>query len=552
MRLALVLAAVCTLPALGASFTTQEKKGWHVDEQYGYQIKYPKDWTSIPMQMEESWMIAKFLSDKSQFYTEPGGGRTWEFKPEMHVIAFIDQELKTKVIKEDNKWRIHNPYKDYKDYLKRTYTGGGYYFDEEEEGDYGDIKVTKYSIRVEKLSRQGPKRITTWIFHAPQIDFAVQCEVLEDEFRKSRRDILRTLNSFKLIPRTEGGLPSSTTGPGDIIVETDDSERKLTPEERRNKRVEDNKRAHARAKEAVTSEWDVFETDRFLVLCHTDKKYAKKVVDQAEAIMDWLDETFEYVGPGEYVRKPILRICETEEEERSYHNGRWWLSYAGTGSPEIVIHKDMMGGVVSYNQREVNRMILDLWFHDRDYDLYAAMPRWLEHGLDEVVALARAKGSKMEFRDDGWERDDLREAEREGRLAAPKDLLMMDASEFYQFGGGSSSYEAVMTRLDEVAALVRFLVDDSARKNKKTKAALENYLKQLKAVVTETNKKEKRSTDTFAPKTEEEEDRLYKELQAKWKKAEKNLLEEVFARTFGHWTEDDWADFEKDYRKNLY
>src|SRR6185503_4371342 len=118
----------------------------------------------------------------------------------MEVVAFVADAIKEriKVEKKETKdgeieWRIYaeNPYRDYKDFLTKRYTGGGWFVSDEKETKVGDIPVTCYEIKVEKLSLEGPKRMFTWIYHVKDVDIAVQFEVLEDGVDKIKNEVTK-------------------------------------------------------------------------------------------------------------------------------------------------------------------------------------------------------------------------------------------------------------------------------------------------------------------------------------------------------------------------
>ena len=207
-----VLAGLIASAALVAPSPAQGARGYE-NTDFGYKLKPPKDWTQIPMQSEEKWQTAKWMCNRQYFYTEPGGGWTYDHKPELVVIAFRSAAAlkRAQVEKKEDKDKnvvilISNPYKDYLDYLKRTNTDGGFYVSDEEEVDLGDHKATCYEIKIEKLARSGPKRIITWVHHTPEVDFAVQMDVLENSWDKIKKEVLDTQKSFGLIERAGAGL----------------------------------------------------------------------------------------------------------------------------------------------------------------------------------------------------------------------------------------------------------------------------------------------------------------------------------------------------------
>ncbi len=503
--------------------------GYHEDERFGFKIRTPKGWNHVAQRAEEKWIAAKFLCDRTYIYNSPDDGWTWDFRPDMTIVTFIDEVVTKKAIEagetdDGELWiELNNPYKNYEDFLKRTYSGGGWFVDEEEEDKLGDIPVTKYVIKVEKLTNTGPKRIITWVYHVEDVDIAVQFELLEGSYDKLKNDVHACLKSFKEIPRTSGSLVPVTTG--NRITTSTKSEDAMTPEERTKARQESERLLHQKAKDALPDDWTAKQMGRFLVLNHADAKFAKKMVANAECIWKWMDKNLGYIGEGEYVRRPILRICRDQPEESAFRGGTTWGN-----SIEIVTHQDKGSGAMSWEFEYVNQQIFRKWFNHRNRDLYYAMPYWLEDGLWQVLGTARAKGSRLEFKIDDWERDGLRESARAGEITPPRELVMLRKDQFYENEH----------RMKQSSAFIRFLLE-----SRKGKRILDDYLKNLQDVVAEQKAKDdaKDTSDPDKPKTEEEEEEMYRKRREAMKEREQQFMEEVFERTFGDWSEKDWKRF---------
>lgn len=516
--------------------------GEYVDNRLGIKIFVPKAWTQIPLSLDERWMVAKFLSDKSYFWTEKGGGWTNEHRPDLQIIAFVADAMKDK-LKVDKKDLgdgstelrvfLENPYKSYEDFLKARYAGGGWFVSDKKEGKVGDVAVTQYEIKVEKLSIDGPKRIFTWIYHVPDVDIAVQYEVLENSIDKLKTEIARTQKSFKQIPRKGGPLYEVSTGDDYSWMDQD----KLTKEERKSRRQGMEQRSHDKATKSAPAGWKVSMMGRFLVMNHADDKFAKLVVDQCEAVWTWLDKNFPFVGEGEYVRGPIIRICANQEEYNSFFKSGNWF---GLNDLEITAYQDF-SGKTGWQMQNVNRRVKDIWFKDKDLDLYTAMPTWLSTGLDNFVGnIHVAKNGTIEFSTDHDVREQVRERLRLGTLNPPKTLITTVDRDFTDFWG----------KMNESAFLVNYLVNG---KNKKTKDLLCEYMRNLRAVALEVKKEtaEKKGEVKAGPKTEEEEDAWFKNQQQGFRDAERRFVDETCKRTFVGWSDDDWKKFQEAYEKSL-
>ena len=545
-----ILAGLIASAAVAAPPPAQGARGYE-NTDFGYKLKPPKDWTQIPMQSEEKWQTAKWMCNRQYFYTEPGGGWTYDHKPELVVIAFRSAAAlkKAQVEKKEDKDTksvviiISNPYKDYLDYLKRTNTDGGFYVSDEKEVDLGDHKATCYEIKIEKLARSGPKRIITWVHHTPEVDFAVQMDVLENSWDKIKKEVLDTQKSFGLIERAGAGLTAGlgAAETGEKVDFVDES--KLAPDKRKERRLSSEKVAHEKAAKTVTEGWQVLQIGRFMILNHADEKFARRLGEQAEAVFKWCETTFPFVGPEEYVRQPVIRICASQDEERSFFGGGTFFFF-GSSMPEIVTHDDQEGFVTSYEVDFVNGALLSLWFQERDRDLWFAMPGWLGNGLHQLVQKSRVDKNKLVFRADDWGRDQLRELMRDGKTTKPRELFKLTDADYV---GGDRDLWA--SRHYQSGALLRFLTIGAGAKGAKSKDVMRNYVKTLRTVITEIEKADAAAGPQAdkKPKTEAEEEAYFKNKNQEWKKKEQTLLDQTFERCFHGWSDSDWDAFEKLY-----
>jgi hypothetical protein len=550
---AMSFAAVPAPVAVAAPTVVAAVGEFYENPDFGVKFRPPKDWTAMPQQSDEQWQVTKYLSDKPYFWTDKNGGWTIEFKPELTLVAFVTEVTRKRAEverkKEDGKDTItillRNPYKDYLDYLKRTYNNGGWYVAEEKDIELEGVPVHVYDIKVEKLAYGGPKRIITWVYKQEDVDFALQFEVLEDSYPKLKQALDGVHRSFRLIPRTGGGLPGVETG--GRLVNEDTS--KLTPKQREDRRRGQERTAQEKALKTITEGWSTFKTKRFLVLHHTDEKYARRVAAQAEAIFAWCETTFPYVGPEEYVRSPVLRICKDSDEYNAFWTGGAWFSF-GEKAPEIIAYNDLAGFQTGWAVERVNSELLRYWLHERDRELAAAMPRWLTEGLAETIGNARSDktSGKLEFRVDDWSRDDVRELVRSGRAVRPRELVRMGQENF--MGG---NFESWFDSARQSSCFVFFLTAGPGAKDPKTKEVLPLYIRNLKQVVNDL-----RAADALAetaPKvkaeTEEEEEAMFKAASEMWRKREQELLDQTFERTFRSWSDKQWDTFEQAYFKTV-
>jgi hypothetical protein len=344
-----------------------------------------------------------------------------------------------------------------------------------------------------------------------------------------RGDIMRSLKSFRTIER-KGDLAAEAVGEIVSFISLEE----LSLEERTKRLKEMEKQAHDKALADLPKGWKRSKVGRILVLDNYSPSVAKKIALQCQAVYRWLDDNLDYVGPGEYVRAPILKVFKADDLNTAT------FSFGGFGNNIVIEYEHNPGWAREMSTEYVSRRVVDLWFMDRDRELHWAMPYWMKHGLEDLIQNSRTKGRKLEFPEDIYDSVQLNQALSQGLLSDPKDLMLM----------GIEQFNASRYRGDEASAWVRFLLVGPGSKSSKTKHIFHDYLKNLAQVTAEIKEEEKKSRGKEdKPTTEEEEDKYFQEKQNAWKHKEKRILEETFNRTFSDWKDSTWRSVTAAYMK---
>jgi hypothetical protein len=509
----------------------------HEDNRLGFEVRTPKEWNVIPPQTKEEWIVAKYLCNREDFYTDRDLGYTFQQRPQMRVIAFLSDKYREDQVKiekdKDGKIksfivRWSNPYKNYKAFLKGTLNEGGFYFAEEEQTTIDGMTVDQYVVKIEKGS-QGPKRMITWVFHGQDVDFAVEFLCFESAWKKHKSTVQKSLKSFKEIPRTEGSVGGNAVTGEEFRTDFDE----MDADEMREYRKAKEGSAHKAAVKGLPDDWEVVDKGRFLVLNHGNDKALKRAVEQGNAIFSWCERNLGYIGPDAYVPRPVIRICRDITEEQAFRTGSDWFR----PGIEITTHKDNVG-VGSYEYRWLNQRFLGYWIMQRDSDLANAMPGWMSYGLRNVFEYSKTKGKKLEFRPSDWEHMGLREKIKDNSAHTPKEIFLATEEDYREENFG---YEA--------AALMRYLLVGKGSKDRLTKSLLKDYHTNLMEVVLaieeEGSPKRKEAT------TEEEENEQFKNQSQFWKNRRKRITDETFEMTFSGWSDKDWSTLTKLYFKSI-
>jgi hypothetical protein len=548
MKAVHAVVGLCALASLAVPAAAQ-KQGIHEDTKKGFRLKVPEKWTTIPVQIDEKWIVAKFLSNRSYETKSRGATGGGEHKPKIYVIEFDDEARKLKVEEERHGdttiYAKNSPYRDYKDYLKRNVGDGGWYIDKEEKGTEAGVPCTKFQVRIEK-GTELKRRLITWLFRGEKGEIAVECEVLEDHFEKLEPQMLAALKSFKLIPRTTVDATAAITGEngGDKMWVTDRRLWKELPVEerqRRRKRIEAERME--KSQENLLKGWTPKRTKHYLVLSHADAKYTKTIIDAAETYRTWLEENFDSLS-DEYVMHGIIRICADLDEARAYADTSRNSDSFNQDNREVVIWQDKSEGNAGINWSRLFRGIFAQYLIDKD-ELVVYMPSWMQVGLFNYVGGSQIKLGKLVNEPSDMENNAIREVERAGAFAALKDLMGAKTEE-----GMKVSTDAERTAAWQWAAqtsrLVRYMYGPGA-KTPQLKDFVVNYIKGT-ITLAESMEAERRQGRAAAT-TEEEEKANNDEDKAYWQRRRTEILLQL-EKDRG-WDDATWAAIQKAFHEYL-
>lgn len=524
-------------------------KGYHQDTRYGFKFKKPKKFDNIAIKVEEEWLAAKYVSEKEYSYHDKDTGGTSLHAPEVLVIAFPHEAMKRRSnVKEDKNGdevtiTFENPYRDYDDFLTRTFTGGGFYKDTEEEDEIDGVKVTKLTYKVEKLARTGPQTISTWIYHSEDVDYAVQIVGLTKHWKAIEKAVKPIRNTFELIERDAPLKINSNLG---ITLKTGRMNLDIADKkEAKSVAVKSEKVIHERAIAKLPDEgWDHKLKGRVLTVFSADKKYADRVQRHTNKLLDWLDDEFGYLGGSAYLRKPIVRICKDRDEAAAYTAG---VNSGGGGGrfvgDELTTWWDSAGWT-GYGTDFLNRQIYQYWMLEKNFRLSTAMPEWIDVGLRRLVEQARLDARKPDWRYDAGLISYSKQLVREGKSLHIRDLFLFTSEEF------SKRYGTEGNPFTDGALLINYLASPEMRRHKLAEDMLEDYLRAMIDVVEELEKKQKRKLDAARAQAKRGDgDREYTALRRQiFKEMEKELLEKTFEAAFGDMSEKDWETVNKHFR----
>jgi hypothetical protein len=518
-------------------------------EKYGVKLTIPDGYATVPLQVDEQWIAAKFLSDKS--YISKSKEFSAEHRALMRIVIFSESAKKksaTEVHETDDGTTLIGigavPYQGYRDYVKRHRSG--FFFSKEAPDKIAGEECLMCEVEVHKSE---PKlHLYSVVVRRPTFEIAVEFEVLEDRLDKVRKDCLKCLNSIRFsAPAIEAAAP--ITGAGGKTKRTSSSLwtafrsewRKREKEERDEIRKDMERKHHEAVKKATPEDWTISESKHFLVISHSTDKFTKQMTEGAELFFEWCEKEFGSLGE-DYVRRPVLRLCKDIDEYKAYHfdssNETGW-SFSG-GDREIGTYYDNYNGSSGRDVSILFSGILQHFLQERDPYIISYTPYWLTWSLNDYVTEVYVKGRKLDFRVEDTARDEARDLFRDGKL--PKLQKLMSASE--------AEFTALLKQDRRnryaVSQALRYVIGPGAR-DKSFKDFLKRYFEAAIEVAEKND--DTRLTMRKSAETEEEEEEQQKEYSRKSKERAKKLQGEINELMLSDIKEKTWAKHESAFEK---
>jgi hypothetical protein len=553
-----MLAFVAAFALLPAGVAAQEgqtfKKGLFTDDQLGFKIKPPTKWRQIPTQPDEQWIVGLFQSDR-EFSSRAG----WSRKLIMRIIMF-DKNIAKK--KEDSgkkddavitikSFNRNLRYRDYRDYVKQTQGGGGFFFSVEKERKGSGAPAMIYEVKFEKLA-SAKRRLVAWEFKRKNVSFAVEFDIYEEHYKKLKSKMTRVFKSFKFI---ESAGESPVKSSGDITIPNLANWKKLDVTARHERRIAMEDHQHAKLRAKLPKDWKVTKTKHFLIISHADAKFTKKIISLGDACWGYLEKRFGKLS-DEYVRRSIIRICKDYDEYQAYHSssGSWFTISFGADVDEMQFYD---GELIRDQWGYMMGNLFNHYIADKDSELLDDAPYWLRNGIRGYIRSCQVKGKRVDFPPSIEERMAMSRLINAGgfkkdKLQNPRQIMNLTHNR------AQDLYKAKLYPDTQCVNFVRFL-EGPGRKNKLVggRDYLVDYCRAANKAGLEY---EKRNPDKSGgrykeAKTEEEEE----EQAASREKRSKKMSKESEARSrdvlkllnesMCKWTEGEWKKLAKAYAR---
>ncbi len=514
---------------------------------HGLAVTYPTGWQVIPIQPGERWILAKFLADREHAFRNPTTGEVYNLRPMMVMLSFpklkappkkatvVEQTESRTVIEIDGS----DPYRDYADYTKRQYKGGGYFVSREDHLEIGAIPVTIQEITVEKLAAV-PRRTLACIYQLPDQQIVTEVTIVDSQYAEVQAGLFRCLKSLAVIERDATKAAESKPSAGGRFWFLVGDKEFAKEQAARRKSWRD--RVLKQVTQDLPKGWSAKNEKHLVVVGNAGAKYTEYVVWQAKEVRDWLEARFKDCGEGEVLRS-ILRVCSSDDVARAYLAGSGDAFIGETG--EVVCAE--RGGFILGDFSLIADALLNQYLSDKNPALWWALPPWVTMGLSSHVRSARIskKVSGLVFPLPTSELVTCRQMVDQKRLIPLSDLVTKTGDDLGKGDTWQTEYRA------EVVLFVRFLLDGPGAKGK-SKGLIQNYMARSLEVLEARDKAQWKNLlegkVTKEPLTEEEEEKEFvrrqkdaKKYQEEWNKQHREMLQSIAVTAFADWKPEDWT-----------
>lgn len=507
------------------------------DEKLGYSFSAPAKWLQVPVEGSGS-LVARFNSKQEYEWSDAKTNSWTRHCPwlQVHVIPFsVKDSHGATVEKTETGVKVTEsiPWKNLREFLEQECRRiGGFHFLDEQEGTCNGLKVRRYEVAVDK-NVEGERRVYGWEFEAADAYYGLVAEILAQEEKKLKPEILASFATFRTFPRT-GRLPTATSE-NEITVRDPkkDANREVSPEEMKKKRDDAAAKALSRIRDNLSPGWAIVEGKNFTAVSHADPKFTREILQQAEAVRAWLETQFGFVGNG-YAGRILVRICIDDKEYSSLQQSRGW----SFDSPEVFTYRDR-DGWSDWNLRGLNRSIYRIWLRDKNDRLLWGLPQWISWGLGDFVERARLNNGKLDFKASTWESVEMKTMRRSDSLLKPRDFFTLASGDLWGAQGN----------MTQTQFFVNFLLAGLGSRSPKYRTVLTDYIKNIIFLLD--TESEGGGAAAKEPQNEKEEEEMIRARQEQWRKQERQTLDTLLEKTFPGWTDADWGAFNALYRQDL-
>ncbi len=483
----------------------------YVNEKQGFSFKPPKDWTAVPPQPGEEYVLVKYAAKNKQMTKK---GDRVSFNPETEVAAFNSAAVTTDPEPGDDspegpkRRRGRETYSSFATWYEENYN------DPKKNGEPKALVINKIPVVAWDFTlthSNAATRLRAYVFSRKDGEVALIFSSLVDSFDGIEKEFEASARSFKWIEKAAAGGAAASTGATDAFVGLDDETKTFLQEQIKQ----------------LPPGWSslVSGKKRYLFLYDADEKFVKRLDRHLEAMRDYYETLFKPDHPLTAVS--IVRVCKDRDTYLGYgappSSGGYWSDRAH----ELVIYHNK-----AEDQNETFVVISHEAFHQYIFYFYGELDphSWYNEGHGDYFG-----GVVMDASGGRVQKIAPLDATSYPRLSTIRELVRKDASvplkafmqwsqrEYYA-GDGLGHYA-------QGWSIVYFLRNgrkEGGKVDDKWSKMLGEYLANLVAA----------------------RDQIHQDADGgRVFGLDEQAQKKAFATTFQSWTDDDWSAFEAAWKK---
>ena len=298
------------------------------------------------------------------------------------------------------------------------------------------------------------------------------------------------------------------------------------------------------AKSSTVPGWKLGSERNIHLLSEGSSASAKEIAKDMACVHEWLESAF-----GPYVRSktprpvlisvyPSVGFENSRRDDIAEHDARRTVQpYRAS-----IVTFDGKNSISNYDHMLAGQGLIAAWFEDRDPDLRAVLPEWIEIGLPILASTVRAKGG-CSGEPLQWEASGIQSVENKDRILSARSIL----TEAYPPVSRESS-AAMQESTCHASQLLRSLCGPGKKLHRQAEAAWTGLLEALSEQVRTARPALEEQLAKFAPSTLAPEIEIARERNRLWSVRKSELQRIAISQAFAGWTDKEWNELEQVHR----
>ncbi len=377
--------------------------GVHTDAQLGIKIRPPSGWAYVGGDGDRGLLRALFVSP--QEVAPKANEEGVPHAPALRLLFFRKQPPAADAAAggapaaaaSATGLPLRTPYRDFADYLARVH-GPTTAPTSKTHDKIGALAATWHLASVPR--QQGALTLHACVVTLDDGDLAIELEVLSEHHARFAAVFEKAVKTLAPVPRVPAAAaPASSAAAATEAPpwEKDRAEWLRRPAtERATQRREWGARWLAEREKRTEPGYKPQRAGPYLLVSRADPAFTKRAVEAAVTLHKWVEKRFASLN-DEMVMPAAIRLMATRTEHDAYLAREPEPRAYDPRRREIFFFKDADAGNAGDGFGPLFSGILEHYLSEKDPAIVRSLPRWLDHGLGELLRSTRVKGAQLTF-----------------------------------------------------------------------------------------------------------------------------------------------------------